>query len=411
MLALLLVARVHAEEPIRFSGFATLALTGANDDQLGFRRDFTREQGVDDSWRADTDSLLGLQWNAEFGSTLEAVAQVVVKERSEQSVSESIEWAFLRWRPSRQGDLRLGRMGLDIFMLSDFRQVGYAMPSMRPVPDFYGIVPYYRFDGADYTHRVDFDDGATTLSAKLYGGWSDTYIPQGENGTGNSRIRVDLEPVWGVVLGLEHDPWNARLSLTEAHPDSDPPIQQLRDALQLVTPIWPDAADYYDRLELAGSTAQYLSAGLGYDDGTWSVQGEVARIDADSDIVPQLDAGYVSVGRRFGAFTLSASLSAVEPQNSPEVVVLPASIPPPIAALLEPLRAGTELAFNDSRAEQNGVHLALRWDVAPRRALKLQWDRWNVEPDGLLLWVEKGSNPAPRTRTIDVVAVGLDLVF
>ena len=121
-----------AETGLQFNAFATLAATRGNDSVLGFLRDISHEEAsTDGDLKVTVDSLLGLQIGSSLTSKLDWTVQAVLRDRPKQSLDQSIEWAFLRYMANESTTLRLGRMGVDIFMLSDYRNVGYAYHWVR----------------------------------------------------------------------------------------------------------------------------------------------------------------------------------------------------------------------------------------------------------------------------------------
>ena len=153
-----------------FKAFGTLAAIGTDNDNIGFRRDYTQDYGANSHWGLGTDSRLGLQLDADFSREFHAAVQWVARNHAGNFIEQNLEWAFLRWRPRDDLDLRLGRLGFDAFLLSDYRNVGYAYPWMRPPSDFYGPLFTYHFDGADLARRFSLGEGYLTL--KAYAGHS-----------------------------------------------------------------------------------------------------------------------------------------------------------------------------------------------------------------------------------------------
>ena len=392
-----------ATDELRFSGFATIGVASNDDEQLEFRRDITQENGSrDGQWRLDIDSLLGLQWNLKLNEQWDATAQLVLRDRAKQSLGESLEWAFLRYRWRDGSDLRIGRLGLDIYMLSDYRYVGYAYPWVRPVPDFYGIVPLFHFDGIDYSHRFDFDTGSLWL--KVFAGRSDSYFP-----TDDDEFKLTVEPGWGFTLLYEQEPWRVRLSSTRVELNSELPNEELHVALAAAAPLWPHALDISEQLRLKGAKVDYDAIGFTYDNNRWLVQSEFAHINGNRPTTPSSRSAYLSVGHRIGAFTPFLIVSGAEPDDPPSRPSLP-PLPPPFAAMLEPLRAASELALNNTRLEQRGVGVGLRWDFLPQKSLKLQWDRWQVDADGRVLWRYDLSEPL-ADRIVNVISLSMDTLL
>jgi hypothetical protein len=211
-------------------------------------------------------------------------------------------------------------------------------------------------------------------------------------------------------LQYERDPWRARLADFRFKFGDDLPLGDLPQALAAAAFFWPQALRYREQLRFEGLTTRYRAAGLAYDDNRWLAQLELSRTDSDAPSSPRASAGYLSVGRRIAALTVFALLARVEPLDEAFAVELTPRLPPFLAVQLEPLRLGTQNALNGGRADQRGRGVGLRWDFAPQKAWKLQWDRWRVEGDGTLLW-QNGNRFDGSQRDINVFSLSFDLVF
>jgi hypothetical protein len=220
LLALLLVCvapLASADAEHRLSGFATLGIAMSDNPKLVFRRDITKDDGAykhSGSWKSD--SLLGLQWQGDWSPEWGTMVQLVAKDRFNNSLSNSIEWAFVRYRPTDGLDLRLGRLGADVFMLSEYRQVGYAIPWVRPPHDLYGLASLYHFDGADVTKRIELGDAA--LNIKAFYGNSDEEYPTGFNNDQGIHVEFDL---YGASTSMEWNYWKLRYTYAKVKVKSD----------------------------------------------------------------------------------------------------------------------------------------------------------------------------------------------
>ena len=52
--------------------------------------------------------------------------------------------------------MRVGRVGLPVFMISDYRNVGYANTMLRPPAEMYSQVPINSIDGVDAHLAAEF---------------------------------------------------------------------------------------------------------------------------------------------------------------------------------------------------------------------------------------------------------------
>jgi hypothetical protein len=116
------------------------------------------------------------------------------------------------------------------------------------------------------------------------------------------------------------------------------------------------------------------------------------------------------LGRRIGRVTLYSSISGVRSELNP---VVDPQWGQALAQLVSVIGAGTvaqaQLAgtmasglINSGRIQQRTFSLGFRWDLDPRIALKLQWDRVFVSPHGGAIWVGDSSGGRAQVGTVMV---------
>ncbi len=391
-------AMADYEPDYRLSGFATFGLVTSDHDSLGFRRDLTQEEGVaggDIDWK--TDSLVGLQWQARWSPKFDATLQVVAKDRFKNTLENSIEWAFIRYRPVDGLDFRVGRLGSDLFMLSEYRQVGYAFPWVRPPTDYYGLMSLYHFDGVDVSKRFDLAGG--TLNVKVFYGNSDEEYPV--NDESGRSVRMDISPA-GLALNLEWQDWEWRYTYADVSINNNT-ASPLTDALQSVTPLWPEAGALAQEISTDGKSMIYHELGVAYDNNTWWAQAEATDLSSDSLLAPNSRHFYVSVGRRFGPFSIFG-LGGIAAQTEDA----PAISPPPGA---EQLAGAVSASIASIRLEQDSIGLGARWNFRPKMALKIQANRFDIDETGNSLWVMSGPRQFSDNQVSTVVSLSLDVLF
>ena len=124
----------------------------------------------------------------------ELVGQVIATRRSRYApASEAIEWAFAAYRPQADLTLRLGRVNPDWFLMSDYRNVGFAYLMARPPVEFYGSLPS-SLDGMDLARVWNGTD--SQWRAKAFWGRAHT-------GDLSADSRVAITPVFGATLAYE----------------------------------------------------------------------------------------------------------------------------------------------------------------------------------------------------------------
>ena len=107
-----------------------------------------------------------MQAHYEVNPKLELASQIVLKRRLPGSKPiESVEWLFAAYKPVGEVTIRVGRTNPDLFLLSDYRNVGVAYPWVRPNIELYAGLPLYAMDGADVSYVWNQHDSRWRLKA------------------------------------------------------------------------------------------------------------------------------------------------------------------------------------------------------------------------------------------------------
>lgn len=383
------------------TGFGTLGVSGTDTDRLDFRRDIKQTPSVSDNWGYATDSRLGLQLDVEINETWHATAQWVARNNSGDFFEQNLDWFFLRWRPVDDLDIRVGRMGFDVFMLSEYRNVGYAYLWMRPPHEFYAVLAPYHFDGADIAKKFEVGEG--TLTIKAFGGYSFIQVP-----TGFSNIADQSLTVAGGKLAYEQGNWNARIGYAYSLNNLElPPLQPLLDALNNpgANAVWPDAQSIGQQISNKNKAVHFSSIGLAYDDGLWLAQMEASYIDSESSTYPSSASGYFSLGRHIGKVTLYSLFGISESLHNRVNLSNPLF---PVPEVIQ-LRNAADQVLKPNGVDEKSVSLGLRWNVHENIAFKTQWSHYWLGNNGTALWLTPASGPTPDT--VNVWSVGMDFVF
>lgn len=391
----------------RVSGFGTVGVVHADAPQgWSYRRDIG-QPGHSGSTRADVDSRLGLQLNYAPSVQFELVGQVLATRRSKHAAaSDSIEWAFAAYRPQPDVALRIGRVNVDQFLLSEYRNVGFAYRFARPPVEFYATLPT-SLDGADATRVWNLADAQWRLKA---------FVGRAHSGDLSIAAGVDVSPVVGVMAAREADGLLLRVGLTSARLRTETPaLGPLFDALDSlgslpVPEVAAQASALRSELDFAGARVIYANFALNYDVEDWQWTIEAAHISGQR-LVSSV-AGYAGVGRRFGALTLFAGVGRTRGSARPvEVPAWGAALTPVLGAAtaqqIQALGEAASDAANMGTANQRSLSLGLRWDLHPQMAVKLQWDRVRIGAFGGRLW----ANPSVDAGRANVSSAVLDFVF
>jgi hypothetical protein len=381
-------------------GFGSFGYTGTDTDKVGFLRSSTQTQGVRKSGGITTDSRLGLQANVDINNSLHVTIQWVARDHSGNFFEQNLDWAFLRWDFNSTSNIRVGRLGVDVFLLSDYRDVGYAYPWMRPPHEFYSKLVTSHFDGFDINHKIHIDDDL--LSIKIFAGYSFNQVPS------NFPELVSLgSTLVGGSLKLESGNWTNRVGYAYLHLLNEVPNEQLVNVLNdpTVNFAMPGINQVIPHLSLKGTSLHYYSLGSAYDNGSWIAQAELSYMDAETVFFPDTINAYLSVGKRIEKFTVY-SLFGMSHSFQKEI-----NIPDPVfpSPQLQQLHHATDRVINKNGTDEKSVSLGIRWDFHPNVAFKTQWSHYWLGANGSKLWQD--STLRDKSRQVNVWSFGVDFTF
>ena len=405
----LVVSSAFAQEAssaptVAISGYGTVAMTRTDTDQAQFARP-NQASGVGKTARAGVDSNFGVQGTVGVNSWLSFTAQGLVRKDAEDDFGAELAWAFAKAKVSDKLSLRVGRVGLPVFMISDYRNVGYANTLLRPPTEVYAQVPINGIDGADATWQQSLGD--TTVSAQFAAGRSRSGISE----RGSTTLHVDMTGVTALNLAAEHGPLTLRLGRvdTTLNVDDSSQLNALTGALRATGAGYNMAqlGTLAGALELKKKRASFTSAGLGLDWNNLIVQSEYARRKTDS-YINNTSSWYLMGGYRIGKFLPyynHAETKSTDHVANTVAAACPAGYPLACTPTLQALSAGVDAL--SAPINQSTDSIGVRWDLYRSLALKAQIDR--VRPSagaGQLLNVTPGF-----TGPVTVGAIALDFVF
>lgn len=380
-----------------FSAFGTVGVVHSSED----RADYTASPlapngaGFTHDWSPDIDSRLGAQVIAHFTPQLSAMLQVISEQNYDKTYKPHVEWANIAYRPTPEFSVRLGRIVLPTFLLSDTRKVGYGNPWARPPVEFYGLDPIFDSDGADVNYKMHVGGVVNTLVGTF----------------GNGRFRApggsefEIRHLWVIADSVEYESLTLHIAY-QASSFTYAALDPLFDAFRQFGPQGTALADKYD---LDNKLAHVLTAGAIYDPGNWFVTGEWGRRNLHS-AAGESTAWYLSGGYRLAKFTPYLTYADVKVNSKtfdPGLNV--SALPPFLQGPAAGLNAGLN-AILGSAAVQNTISLGSRWDVMKNIDLKLQYDHIDLGKGsaGALINVQPDFQ---RGGTVNLLSIAIDFVW
>lgn len=385
-------------ERLQLSGFGTLGLVKGGNENLGFRQNMEMKGKVDSSLNWTPDSLLGAQLDWQIINKLDATFQLVLKDRVENSFVESIEWAFLKYQATPDLFVRAGRFGADLFMISQYKNVGFAYLWARPPVEFYGPISYNYFNGADLAYSFQLGEGRITT--KLLGGVTESKqpLPIGE-------LTLELNPAAAASIEWENDYLQLRLGFVYLELKSS--LTHDREIEELAPLTRAEEAGYTRQFaadsEYNAVNVNFYSTGLKYEQNSWIIQTEIGFIDSEFDgFLPAINS-YLSIGRNFDTITPYLLFGYIKSTEDPEKAP---DLPPELDIVEHLIQPVYDSGFYDQKTLSCGI----RWDIRHDTALKAQWDHTWTNNAGASLWTQDGAVDDDDI-TMDIFSVNISFVF
>jgi hypothetical protein len=201
-LVILLVSPTMAD--VKFSGFGSIVAGQTLNDNEILTADFYDVGLYKNTLTFKAESVLGLQMTADIAPDLKATGQIVAKGTDE--FKPDLDWYYLTYKASDDLTLMAGRRSLPMYYYSEFSEVGYAYPWIRPpsnlywwqITQFNGIHASVDFSTEDYSNSITAFYGneySTNNKEMLY------YAKLGSRQLNNLPI-VNVEEIWTDIAGF-----------------------------------------------------------------------------------------------------------------------------------------------------------------------------------------------------------------
>lgn len=418
------------------SGFGTLGAVQTDTDDAVFNYPGQRD-GATKTASFSPDSKVAIQGSYKFTPTISFTTQLLAKNDAEGQIVPNVQWAFGKWQATSALSFRAGRIGAPFFMISDFRDVGYANTTARPPLDVYGQVPFSQFEGADGSYQLQLGS-ATTLTSTLWAGrahskYTSSLANEASDLTLNNALGLNLQAEMDNGLSFRVGHLQGKLSvssqpgsLLRAGASSATLRGGLATAAGMSIPGAAAALASLDQVDDAanpqGADTSFTGIGMAYDGGKWIGSMEYTKRKSKS-FISDTTGWYGVLGYRINKFTPYAGLSQVKTDRrsaNPVVTTNLKAFNPAFAAAdagMAGLSGGMNALFSTQNLDQKTSTLGMRWDATSSMAVKVQWDhvRKPANSNGMFQLENLQSATAAayqaEKRNINVLTLSVDFVF
>lgn len=312
------------------------------------------------------DSRIGIQLSAKVNQQVSVTGQLLAR-ASEENYNMKADWAFVTYQASQPLAVRGGKLKLSTFLISDYIEVGYAYPWVRPPQEIYTANPISTINGIDALVRFELGP-LDFLFQPFFGGsrGEQALVPQevlpllGEPAGTITHMDFTADRMAGVNMSLSSDAFTLRAGYLEAN----------------VTAAGFGVMD---------DKATFASVGATMDWHNVVLYGEYFEREVDgmaAAAFPNQKGYYGTVGYRIGKWLPHVTYSELDDNQDPDA-----------PSLGEPLM-------------QTSIAVGLRYELGSGAALKLEAKE--IEPEegtrGLLI-------APPPEDTVNIYSVAVDVVF
>jgi hypothetical protein len=349
---------------VSLKGFGTIGVVNSSTGNADFVANVLsqpRGAGRSESLSVNPDSRLGLQMDWKALERLSFTVQAVSKQGPDNSWVPDLQLGFAKIKILSDLEIRGGRIRPPLFMLSDYLDMFYANPWIRPPTEFYSLVPIANhIEGVDLLYRPQ--TGPVNWLIQPYYGNTKMSASRGRS--------LEEKNAAGITISGTLSDFTLRAHYSYMSISINNPFYNsvALPALTKMCVLDSAACRFISSSSITDSGLTIVALGANWDNGDYFIAGELGKRISQNNNIDQT-AGYISAGTRLGKFTPYVTYSSLV-ANSPTTF---SGGTGPYAALSN--KVVTTLISQGITMDQNTKTLGLRYDFYKNLALKVQWDR------------------------------------
>jgi len=351
-----------ANAAIELDGFTTAGFAIHDQTTPGSNARNPYLDGITNNLTFENDSKFGFQMTADVAPDMKVVAQFLAA-AADGNYNVNAEWAYLDYRTSESLSLRVGKVKQPVYLISDYIEVGYAYPWIRPPQEVYRVIPIKTINGMELLFQTKIDD--VRLTFMPYAGSNTEDIP---GSGGNAQFQADNFIGGALQLGVSSFTFQVSTLSTEIVTSGvfgpTPAASTGKSQLSSIGMSW-------DVANVVGYT-EYV---------TRNVSG------GSEGFFPDQDAYYVTLGYRIGKFLPHFTYASSDADP-----ILTAPFAPAVSTV------------------QNSMTLGMRYEINAGAALKMEYqvvDIDSADPGNGLFQDQLG----PINGTTNIFSVAMEAVF
>lgn len=325
--------------------------------------------GYDGSFSAGSDTTLGLQLSNRVADNATVTGQFIARSSNDYDVAA--EWAYVSFNATDTIDVRVGRLRTPFYYYSDFLDVGFAYPWIRPPEQTYGDLSFLTtYDGFDIVNTRSLGDFDSVFQA-FYGRFDTDVDVSGE------ILDVDIVDFLGANWALTYDFVTFRASLlhSEYTVENAAALEPLLQGLRAFS--FDSVAD---ALEINGEKGTFVGLGVNVDYNDFLFITELTQLSSDdASTYADYSSFYTTVAKRFDRFLVHFTYNQSE--TDPDE-----SIAAPLSGFVAPvgvnLTEATVLQAVPDKIKEVDITVGIRMNVIDNTAIKLELTDFSIDQSG-----------------------------
>jgi len=307
---------------------------------------------INDNVSLEYDSKYGVNLRTQVTENLEGAAQLLANGRDGTFEVEA-EWFYASYSLGDNVRVRIGKLNLQTFLLSDYIEVGNLYPWVRPPEEVYGLNPMRNFPGVELMHIARFGK-RTTLTSQFFIGSAQVDI--------SSATRFKAKDGYGMNFQLDAPHFTLRIGgITPVVELSQNPV--FAPGVPTDTPTFQSTGGTLNE----GDRMLMLTAGYSFDFKNFIGYGEYIDVSADGvtgSVFPDQTGFYATFGYQAGKFLPFFTLASNDGKSN-----------------YAPLSDATSPAYGyqpNPLVLQDSISIGLRYDINDYADIKFEWK--SVDP-------------------------------
>ncbi len=378
----------HAVET-RISGFLTASVNMLDTDEAEYFE-------INDYPNFARDSIFGLQFDTRIDKQLSLTTQVVAKDNGGGFDTE-VSWAYATYMANSNNRIRVGRLAISDFHYSDFVNVSYAYPWIRPPVEVYGNVPITSYDGVEWAYFRALGDWDFEFSLRAGGFDQDVVL-------GGNEIHIKSKTYWALASKFFYEDLTIRLAYAQ------PRISMESDKMD---------EDFFDlmpagtvrKLRNDDITIDFYDIAIHYDTLTWLAYAEGGVTKRNRSPLPEQSSFYLGGGYHFGNWLPTLTYAVRNSQTRTDLI---GEVPFPRVANpdgYDGILAGANSFVNSFDEDQESIILGLRWDFHTSAALKFELQHIKPKNDKNSGLIESVAGEGYDNEAINMIGTSISVAF